>query len=260
MRKYKVLELFSGSRSIGKVAEKMGMEVFSVDNQDFPNTNWVGDIRDWDYRLNEMNVGELKEEYIPDILWASPPCTGFSVACIGRNWIKGEVFTPKTDSAKLGIEIMLKTMEIIKEYLKLNPNLIWYVENPRGKMRKAPQWDEMDHVRHTISYCKYGDTRMKPTDIWTNDYDWKPKPLCKPFKYDQNGEVINRHCHHDASPRGTQQGGTQKLKGNYERSKLPPQLCEEVLSSAYEFVSHLWTAPQQMESGDLFLGSIIKIK
>jgi hypothetical protein len=222
----KLLELFSGSRSVGKIGEKMAMEVFSIDNQSFPNTNWIGDIRDF----------TINKKFIPDIIWASPPCTGFSVACIGRNWVKGEIFTPKSDSARLGIEIMLKTMELIKEYLKLNPNLIWYVENPRGKMRKAPQWNNMKCVRHTVSYCKYGDKRMKPTDIWTNNYNWKPQPLCKPFKYDYSsdpkGIVIDRHCHHDASPRGTQTGGTQKLKGNYERSKIPPNLCIEVLLSA----------------------------
>ena len=64
--------------------------------------------------------------------------------------------------------------------------LIWYIENPRGKMRKAPQWSLLNHVRHTVSYCKYGDVRMKPTDIWTNDFNWTPRVMCKPFKYNKN--------------------------------------------------------------------------
>ena len=229
----KVLELFSGSKSVGKVAEKYGMEVFSVDNTPYPNTNWVGDILDWDY--TQIN-------FVPDFIWASPPCTAFSVACIGKKWVQGEVFTPKTKDAELGIEIMLKTMEIINHYLALNPNLIWYVENPRGKMRKSPHWDTMNHVRHTAMYCQYGDHRMKPTDIWTNDMLFTAK-TCKNYKYDADGNVINRHCHHDLSQRGSTvrrlrsegknvtKGGTETMKNNHERSKIPQQLCEEVIKS-----------------------------
>ena len=40
----KILELFSGSRSIGKVADSKNHHVFSVDNVDYPNTDWTGDI------------------------------------------------------------------------------------------------------------------------------------------------------------------------------------------------------------------------
>ena len=86
---------------------------------------------------------------------------------------------------------------------------------PKRQDEKSSHWDEIKHIRHTVSYCKYGDTRMKPTDIWTNNLNWQPKPMCKPFKYDYSsnpeGEVVDRHCHHDASPRGTQNGGT-KIK------------------------------------------------
>ena len=229
----KVLELFSGSRSVGKVAEKYGMEVFSVDNTDYPDTDFVGDILAWDY--TQIN-------FVPNFIWTSPPCTAFCVACIGKKRVKGEVFTPKTKDAELGIEIMLKTMEIIKHYLELNPKLIWYVENPRGKMRKSPHWTTMNHVRHTAMYCQYGDHRMKPTDIWTNDMLFTAK-TCKNYKYDADGNVINRHCHHDLSQRGSTvrrlrsegknvtKGGTETMKNNHERSKIPQQLCKEVIKS-----------------------------
>jgi hypothetical protein len=238
----KILELFSGSRSIGKVAEDKGHEVFSVDNTDYPNTNWVGDILDWDYRLNEMNVGELDELWIPDVIWASPPCTDFSVACIGKKWVSGHEYKPR-DPNLLGIKILNKTLEIIAFYLEENPNLVWYIENPRGKMRKSPEWTNFHHVRQTVSYCSYGDSRMKPTDIWTNALNWKPKPLCKNYKYDAYGNVINRHCHHDLSQRGStvrklraqgldvNKGGTESLKNNHERSKIPTKLCEEIVDN-----------------------------
>ena len=206
----KVLELFAGSRSIGKEAERQGYEVFSSDINDFQDIDYVVDIREFDYK---------EIPFVPDILWCSPPCTGFSVACIGRNWVKGKEFTPKTDSSRLGVEIMEKTLEIIKYYLNVNPNLVWYIENPRGKMRKAPHWSNIKHIRHTVTYCQYGDERMKPTDIWTNNHEWIPNPMCK------NGDP----CHVSA-PRGSRTG-TQGLKGNYNRSKIPQKLCEEVLKS-----------------------------
>ena len=40
----RVLELFAGSRSLGKVAEELGYEVFSVDIKDFDNIDLVKDM------------------------------------------------------------------------------------------------------------------------------------------------------------------------------------------------------------------------
>lgn len=204
----KVLELFAGSRSIGKVCQELGYKVFSSDINEFEGIDYATDIRIFDKNM----VG-----FIPDVIWASPPCTGFSVAAIGKNWVKGEPFTPKTDSARLGVELLDATLKLIEHYQQLNPNLIWYFENPRGKMRKSPKLENL--TRHTVTYCQYGDDRMKPTDIWTNNPNWKPRPMCK------NGDP----CHVSA-PRGSQTG-TQGLKGNYNRSKIPYELCKEVLTS-----------------------------
>ena len=207
----KVLELFAGSRSIGKVCEELGYEVFSSDINPFEGIDYVTDIRKFD---------KSKVPFIPDVIWASPPCTGFSVAAIGKNWVKGKEFEPKTDSARLGITIVFYTLDIIEYYLKLNPNLIWYIENPRGKLRKAPfMQPNYRMIRHTVTYCQYGDDRMKPTDIWTNNPNWTPRPMCK------NGDTC-----HVAAPRGSQTG-TQGIKGNYERSKVPYELCKEVLTN-----------------------------
>jgi hypothetical protein len=89
------------------------------------------------------------------------------------------------------------------------------MENPRGKLRKLNVVDGLH--RNTVTYCQYGDTRMKPTDIWTNNLHWKPRPMFK------NGMPC-----HVSSPRGSQTG-TQGMKGNYERSKIPHELCIEIL-------------------------------
>lgn len=208
----KVLELFAGSRSIGKACESLGYEVFSSDITDFGGIDYVVDILEFDVS---------KVPFKPDIIWASPPCTYFSVASIGKHWNKDH--TPKSENALKGVAFVEKTIEIIKQ---LKPKY-WYIENPRGKLRKLDIVKGLP--RTTVWYCRYGDTRAKPTDIWTNNLrsllnpnGWCPRPECK------NG---NKNCHHESAPRGSQTG-TQGLKGNYNRSKIPEELCLEVLNNS----------------------------
>jgi hypothetical protein len=206
-----VLELFAGSRSIGKEAEKKGMRVFSSDIEQFGGIDYVVDILEFDYK---------KVPFIPDVIWASPPCTGFSVASIGTHWGGGRrAYEPKTDTAKLGIALVKKTLEIIAYYSKRNPKLVYYIENPRGVLRKLGLLDKVP-FHHTVSYCQYGDERMKPTDIWTNNPKWIPKKICK------NGDTC-----HVAAPRGSKTG-TQGRKGSFERSMIPSSLCREVLNKS----------------------------
>ena len=65
----KLLELFSGSGSVGKVAIKYGYSVTSLDlNNEDINCN----ILDWDYQ--QYPVGYF------DFIWSSPPCTEYSRA------------------------------------------------------------------------------------------------------------------------------------------------------------------------------------
>lgn len=200
----KVLELFAGSRSIGKAAEELGMEVFSSDLLPFDGIDYACDIREFDL---------AKLPFVPDVVWASPPCTAFSVASIGRHWkgSKKGSYTPFTDSARLGLELLDATLKVIEQ---INPKF-FFIENPRGLMRKMPQLENF--YRHTVTYCQYGDTRMKPTDIWHNQMSYQPKPHCN------NGDP----CHISA-PRGSQTG-TQGLKGAYNRSKIPHEFCLEVM-------------------------------
>lgn len=216
-----LLECFAGSRSVGKVAEKLGFNVFSSDINDFEGINYVVNILDFD---------AAKVPFIPDVIWASPPCTFFSVASIGHHWHKNH--TPKSENALKGVAYVAATIKIINHFLLLNPNLKWFMENPTGKLRKLPVV-KADFDRATITYCKYGDSRMKPTDIWSNHIynpifnpnGWKPKERCNP------GNV----CHHELAPRGSKTG-TQGLSNAYERSKIPTLLIEEILTSTMPVV------------------------
>ena len=208
----KVLELFAGSRSIGKVADSLDYKVFSSDLNNFKNIDYVIDILDFDIN---------KVPFKPDLIWASPPCTSYSIAAISHHRPHDK---PLSDFAVKSDLIIKRTLEIIKE---LNPEF-WYIENPRGMLRKQSFMKGIP--RTTIWYCTYGDNRAKPTDIWTNNLrsifnpdGWNPKPEC------HNG---NKNCHHEAAPRGSKTG-TQGVKGNYNRSIIPKLLCEEILKKSY---------------------------
>ena len=197
----KLLELFCGTKSIGKVFKAAGHEVFSVDIDVMHYPDLVADI---------LKLDLSKLPWIPDVIWASPPCTTFSVASMGKHWTGGHrAYIPKTKEAIHGLKLMARTKGII---LKLKPKL-WFIENPRGVMRKVIGLKEH---QHTVTYCQYGDSRMKPTDIWTNA-KWEPRPMC------HNGD----DCH-ESAPRGSKTG-TQGLKGAVERGIIPVQLCQEIL-------------------------------
>jgi len=202
----KTLELFAGSRSFSKVAEKYGYRTHTTDIENFDKIDQVCDIFDFDIEKSFQDLGGR-----PNVIWASPPCTTFSIASCGYHWNKDR--TPKTERCKQGIKIIEKTIEIIRE---IKP-MFYFIENPRGLLRKQKMMEEF--TRHTITYCSYGDDRMKPTDIWTN-LDWKTRKMCK------NG---NRECHHQPAPRGSRTG-TQGLKGSYQRSQIPPELFYELFN------------------------------
>ena len=196
------IELFAGTGSFSKVAKELGHKTFMTDHEEIDGQDLIEDIR---------LIKASHFPYQPDILWASPPCEGFSVAAIGKNWTPPPENAPKTDSALRSLELVSHAWRLIDE---MKPTW-WFIENPRGKLRKLPIMDRAP-IRHTVSYCQYGDTRMKPTDIWTNAPWWTPRPMCK------NGDSC-----HVAAPRGSQTG-TQGIKGYKDRSRIPTELFVEI--------------------------------
>lgn len=203
----KILELFAGTRSIGKAFEKEGHEVFSVEwDRKHENIDWYVDI-------STITAADILERFgKPDIIWASPDCTTYSIAAISHHRTKAEnTLLPKSEYAKISDATNKHVLSLIAE---LNPTF-YFIENPRGGMRKMDFMEFMP--RYTVTYCQYGDTRMKPTDIWTNHPEPNFKPMCK------NGMP----CHVSA-PRGAKTG-TQGLKGSMERSKIPDELCDHIV-------------------------------
>ena len=166
-----------------------------------------------------VDIRTLTPDYLiatygtPDFIWASPPCTTFSVASISHHWVKGGLHPePRTHEAVLAQELVAHTLYLIRA---LKPTHGWLLENPRGMLRKLPV--VKDYKRQTVSYCTYGDTRMKPTDLWGNVPGWIPKDMCR-----------NRMPCHESAPRGAKTG-TQGLRGTADRSRVPYELGQELL-------------------------------
>jgi site-specific DNA-cytosine methylase len=201
----KVIELFAGQRSFGKVAQSLGMTVFSVDWKETEGIDLICDVA-------SLNISDFP--FVPDIVWASPDCTTYTVSAIGYH---RDGIHPKTAYAKECDKINKYLLKMINQWLVINPKMIFFIENPRGMLRKMPFMQSL--TRKTVWYCQYGDTRAKPTDIWTNSVKWIPRPECA------NG---NRSCHHQAAPRGSQ-SGTQGLNSKKARGLIPKQLSLEIL-------------------------------
>jgi hypothetical protein len=213
-KKLKVLELYAGTRSIGKAFEEAGHEVYSVEwDKKHENIDWYVDI-------GTINAQDIIERFgKPDIIWASPDCTSYSIAAISHHRTRDEDgnLSPKSDYAKFCDKVNENTIKLIKE---LNPKY-YFIENPRGGMRKMNFMNGLP--RYTVWYCTYGDIRAKPTDIWTNHPNPKFKPVCK------NG---NKDCHHESAPRGSKTG-TQGLE-KVDRSRIPEELCKHIAKISEE--------------------------
>lgn len=203
MKKILFIDLFCGSSSFRQPAIDAGFEYFGVDWKAYEHVSLVTDIE----YLTLSQLPNFKQ-YDKVHIHASPDCTTYSIAAISTHRDNGK---PKTDYAAKCDDVNQNVIELLK-YANS-----YTIENPRGYLRKMDFMQDL--TRHTVWYCQYGDDRAKPTDIWTN-LNWIPRPVC------HNG---NKSCHHAPAPRGSKTG-TQGRKGSYERSKIPTQLCTELIN------------------------------
>jgi site-specific DNA-cytosine methylase len=203
-----IFDFYAGTGSATQAFKDAGHTVISFElNPKQPATENVDVLT--------LNSADLLARYgRPVFVWASPPCTTFSVASIPKYWhyVDG-VLTAKDEGVKLGIAMVKKAIELINE---LQPSKGWIIENPRGMLRKQGFMQELP--RRTITYCQYGDFRQKPTDLWGTVSNWSERPPCKP----------GMSCHVSA-PRGSTTG-SQGLK-TVERSMIPYELSKEILKA-----------------------------
>lgn len=203
----KILELFAGTRSIGKAFELKGHEVYSIEwDKDFENIDWYEDI-------GKITAQDILERFgKPDVIWASPDCTTYSLASIShhrRKEVDGNL-APISAYAQFCDDVNANVIELIKQ---LNPTY-FFIENPRGALCNMKFMQGIP--KHLVTYCQYGYKYMKPTHIFTN----YPKPN---FKHCKNGDPC-----HEKAPRGSR-NGLQGIKGKKERSKIPDEFCSYIV-------------------------------
>lgn len=223
----KVLELFAGTRSIGKAFERNGHEVYSIDwNRNFKDIDWYTDI----YKVDPSDI--LERFGRPDVIWASPDCSTYSVAAISHHRRKN----PETGELE-PISEYAKFCDILNDHviglIKVLKPKFYFIENPRAGLRTMSFMKGLP--RYTVTYCQYGDTRMKPTDIWTNHPNPNFKPPCR----------AGAACHERAPRSKTVKKlkelgfdidikGTQGLKNATERGRIPDMLCDYIVDICEE--------------------------
>lgn len=169
----KILELFSGTHSVGYCADKLGHKIVSLDRDlqakskiyDYISENHIKeDIMTWDYKKN-FKKGDF------DIITASPVCLYWSKL---RNcWIgrKCKAIHPTEIITKeiLEEEIRLKGQPMVDkifEIIEYFEPKYYLIENPKtGRMKEyindlIPYYD--------IDYCLFGFPYKKSTRLWTN--------------------------------------------------------------------------------------------
>lgn len=143
----RLLELFSGTKSVSKAVGHQFLEVVSVDIEEKYNPTIVTDILQWDYRVYPPGYFHT--------VWASPPCTEFS--CLNNSRPE------KTPNLELADSIVIRTLEIIEYF---NPEQ-FFLENPQsGSLKDRPYMLGIPFV--DIDYCQFSDWGYrKRTRFWT---------------------------------------------------------------------------------------------
>jgi hypothetical protein len=198
----RLLELFSGTGSVGSVFRERGCEVVALDRD--MEADLRVDVMDWDYTVYPR--GHF------DIVWASPPCTEYSVA--------KTVGVRRIDEANA---IVQRTLEIIDYF---GPRY-FVIENPQtGHLKRQAFMRDIPYT--DVDYCRYGMPYRKRTRLWTN-LKFTPRPLCRG---DCSAAVGGRHLS------TAQQGGHTSYDGDrrFRRAHLymvPRELVSDISAELF---------------------------
>jgi len=161
----KLLEVFCGTKSIGKVFEKNGWEVISIDINEKYKPTIVIDILEWDYKIYD-------KKYFNHIHF-SPPCIYMSQ--LQKCWY-GRYKGYGKNKYLYTKEIHMKEMEEsdkilykIKEIIEYFENITFTIENPYHNFwNNISKRNILDYQYEIVNYCMYDYPTKKPTIIYNN--------------------------------------------------------------------------------------------
>ena len=205
----RILELFCGTKSMGKAFEALG-EVTSLDLVPAFEPTICCSILEWDYKA--FPPGHF------DFIWASPPCTQYSIA---------RTVGPPRNLAQAD-SLVGAALDIITYF---QPRLGWLMENPATGLLKSRiviarlPWRD-------VCYCKYSDgithRYRKATRLWGKLDAFVPRPMCTkacPCQFLENG----------AHPTTAQRGPTKRQTSNRftqtELYSMPKELCDAIVAA-----------------------------
>ncbi len=210
----RLLELFSGTGSIGRAFRDRGWEVVSLDVDPKSHPTICADILGWDEKTYPKDHFQF--------IWASPLCTFYSRARTLRKSTEEEL--AYADS------LVQKTLQIIKYY-----GAHWAFENPQtGRLKNRPFMQELNLPFEDVTYCRYGARYKKTTRIWNSlGEHWQPEPVC----------CVKSRCEHFAAnmhPATAQRGpcrssGEMRTGDDFTQNQLyhvPARLCDEIAAAA----------------------------
>ncbi len=209
--KMKLLELFSGSGSVGKTFSQKGWDVTSLDVDVRTDASIKENILAWDHTVFPPGFF--------DVVWASPCCTQYSCARRGAK-------TPR--NLDLADSLVQRSLELIAYF---QPR-VWFIENPAtGLLKDRPFMSELPFV--DVDYCCFSDWGYrKRTRLWTNS--GFVGRLCGGMGACPNMEG-KRHKSTAQQGRNRTSNG---LHGEHHSTKhlyrIPEALCEQIESCCRE--------------------------
>jgi site-specific DNA-cytosine methylase len=217
MTKKRLLELFCGTKSVGKVFETAGYEVISLDYNAKFNATHTEDILTWNYQ-------QYPSDYF-DVIWASPDCRTWSLATGGKYRNKKNIYgldNKYQEQAILGNNMVLRVIEILKYFMCK----AWFIENPKALMIHFPPLKQFitEHKanNNVVYYGNYNDWGFpKATHIWSNMLLWENEkmPILSKEKYDVK--------YYNYSGRYKKYYKAFKRNAE-ERSRIPPDLINRL--------------------------------